>query len=53
MSTTHRHAESLLLVPASISFLAKAIKASFANQQYRMFPESVTFLVPEKMAGGE
>lgn len=41
-----------LEIPAEIERETEAIKARFANPQARMFPVAVTFLVPEKLAGG-
>jgi hypothetical protein len=37
-------------IPKEIERETEAIKARFANIQSRMFPVSVTFLVPEKFA---
>jgi hypothetical protein len=39
-------------IPEEIKRETAAIRARFANPQARMFPVAVTFLVPEKMAGG-
>jgi len=39
-------------IPGEIERETEAIKARFANPQARMFPVAVTFLVPEKLAGG-
>jgi hypothetical protein len=39
-------------IPDEIKRETEAIRARFANPQARMFPVAVTFLVPEKMAGG-
>jgi ERCC4-related helicase len=39
-------------IPGEIKRETEAIKARFANPQARMFPVAVTFLVPEKLAGG-
>ena len=40
-------------IPGEIERETEAIKARFANPQARMFPVAVTFLVPEKLAGGD
>ena len=40
-------------IPEEIKRETAAIRARFANPQARMFPVAVTFLVPEKMAGGK
>jgi SNF2 family DNA or RNA helicase len=42
----------LLEIPGEIEREAEAIKRRFANPQPRMFPVSVTFLVPESLAKG-
>lgn len=39
-------------IPEEIKQETEAIRARFADPQARMFPVAVTFLVPEKMAGG-
>lgn len=39
-------------IPEEIKRETAAIRARFADPQARMFPVAVTFLVPEKMAGG-
>ncbi len=39
-------------IPEEIKRETEAIRARFADPQARMFPVAVTFLVPEKMAGG-
>lgn len=39
-------------IPEEIKRETEAIRARFADPQARMFPVTVTFLVPEKMAGG-
>lgn len=39
-------------IPEEILRETAAIRARFANPQARMFPVAVTFLIPEKMAGG-
>jgi superfamily II DNA/RNA helicase len=39
-------------IPGEIERETAAIKARFTNPQARMFPVAVTFLVPEKLAGG-
>jgi hypothetical protein len=39
-------------IPEEIERETAAIRARFANPQARMFPVAVTFLIPEKMAGG-
>ena len=39
-------------IPGEIVRETESIKARFANPQARMFPVAVTFLVPEKLAGG-
>lgn len=39
-------------IPGEIERETEAIKARFADPQARMFPVAVTFLVPEKLAGG-
>jgi hypothetical protein len=39
-------------IPEEIKRETEAIRARFADLQARMFPVAVTFLVPEKMAGG-
>ena len=39
-------------IPGEIEKETEAIKRRFANPQPRMFPVSVTFLVPERMARG-
>ncbi len=39
-------------IPEEIKRETAAIRARFVNPQARMFPVAVTFLVPEKMAGG-
>lgn len=39
-------------IPGEIERETEAIKARFANPQARIFPVAVTFLVPEKLAGG-
>lgn len=39
-------------IPQEIKRETEAIRARFADPQARMFPVAVTFLVPEKMAGG-
>ncbi|WP_417384176.1 DISARM system SNF2-like helicase DrmD [Gimesia sp.] len=39
-------------IPGEIERETEAIKTRFANPQARMFPVAVTFLVPEKLAGG-
>ena len=39
-------------IPEEIKRETEAIRARFAGPQARMFPVAVTFLVPEKMAGG-
>jgi hypothetical protein len=40
-------------IPEEIERETEAIRARFANPQARMFPVAVTFLVPEKLAGGK
>jgi superfamily II DNA or RNA helicase len=40
-------------IPEEIKRETLAIRARFADPQPRMFPVAVTFLVPEKMAGGK
>jgi ERCC4-related helicase len=40
-------------IPEEIERETAAIRARFADPQARMFPVAVTFLVPEKMAGGK
>jgi hypothetical protein len=39
-------------IPEEIKRETEAIRARFADPQARMFPVAVTFMVPEKMAGG-
>ena len=39
-------------IPEEIKRETAAILARFSDPQARMFPVSVTFLVPEKMSGG-
>jgi len=39
-------------IPGEIERETAAIRARFADPQARMFPVAVTFMVPEKMAGG-
>jgi ERCC4-related helicase len=39
-------------IPEEIKRETAAIRARFANPQARMFPVAVTFLVPQRMAGG-
>lgn len=39
-------------IPEEIKRETEAIRARFADPQARMFPVAVTFLVPEKIAGG-
>lgn len=39
-------------IPAEIERETAAIRSRFAHPQARMFPVAVTFLIPEKMAGG-
>ena len=39
-------------IPGEIEKETAAVKARFADPQPRMFPVAVTFLVPEKLAGG-
>jgi hypothetical protein len=40
-------------IPEEIKRETEAIRARFADPQARMFPVAVTFLVPEKLAGGK
>lgn len=40
-------------IPEEIKRETEAIQARFADPQARMFPVAVTFLIPEKMAGGK
>lgn len=40
-------------IPEEINREAEAIRARFADPQARMFPVAVTFLVPERMLGGQ
>lgn len=39
-------------IPEEITQETEAVRARFANPQARMFPVAVTFLVPDKIAGG-
>lgn len=39
-------------IPDEIIRETEAIRARFVDPQARMFPVAVTFLIPEKMAGG-
>ena len=40
-------------IPEEIKRETAAIRARFANPQARMFPVAVTFLIPERTAGGK